>query len=150
MAQRQVELAGRGRRLVAALIDGFCMAVLNWLIFRGNVGDTSSFVANPLIFFAYYWIQHGWWGQTLGKRAMGIKVVRVSFDEIGWRTAAWRVGFQLIFSLITVGVGGILDLAWILWDRDNQTLHDKVAKTWVVNVETGDADRYSNVPDMRV
>lgn len=149
MAQRQVELAGRGRRLIAALIDWFCIAVLNLLIFLGNIGDTSYFIAISLILFAYHWVQLGCWGQTLGKRAMDIEVVSVSFDEIGWGTAAWRIGFQFIFSFITIGVGGIIDLAWILWDRDNQTLHDKVAKTWVVNIEHGDADRYSDVPYMR-
>jgi uncharacterized RDD family membrane protein YckC len=149
MARRQVELAGRGHRLIAALIDGLCMAVLNWLISLGTTEDGLSFFTSPLIFFAYYWVQHGWWGQTLGKRAMGIKVIMVSFDEIGWRTAARRVVFQLIFSLITVGVGGILDSAWILWDRDNQTLHDKMAKTWVVKVQHEDADRYRDVSHMR-
>ena len=149
MAQRQVELAGRGHRFFAALIDGFCMAVLNWLIFRGDTGETSSFVASPVIFFAYYWIQHGWWGRTLGKRAVGIEVVRVDFSPIGWRRAAWRVGFTLLFSLVTAGIGAVIDAMWILWSSDNQTLHDKVAKTWVVNTEQGEADPYHEVPDMR-
>ncbi|WP_433177636.1 RDD family protein [Actinoallomurus sp. CA-150999] len=138
MAQRQVELAGRGRRFLAALIDGLCIAVVNWLIFRRTPPDISSSISSSaaytLIWFTYVWVQHGWWAQTLGKRAMGIKVIHVNFDEIGWRTAAWRGGFELFFSLITCGVGGFIDLSWILWDRDNQSLHDKVAKTWVVNV----------------
>ena len=60
------------------------------------------------------------------------------------------MGFQLLFSLVPAGIGAVIDAAWILWDSDNQTLHDKVAKTWVVNMEQGEADPYSEVPDMRV
>jgi uncharacterized RDD family membrane protein YckC len=89
------------------------------------------------------------WEQSLGKRVCGIKVVSVDFDEIGWGAAIWRTGFQSILSLVTLGVGWLIDVAWILWDVDGQALHDKVARTWVVEAEHGDADPYRDVPEVR-
>jgi uncharacterized RDD family membrane protein YckC len=40
----------------------------------------------------------------------------------------------------------VIPAVWILWDSDNQTLHDKVAKTWVVNVEQGEVDPLQRSP----
>jgi uncharacterized RDD family membrane protein YckC len=147
MVQSQIELAGRRRRLAAAIIDGVMIGLSNWAIFRNGTESPGAIsVASGLIYFVYYSIQHGMWGQTLGKRVCGIKVVSVDFDEIGWGAAIWRTGFQSILSLVTLGVGWLIDVAWILWDVDGQALHDKVARTWVVEAEHGDADPYRDVP----
>ena len=40
--------------------------------------------------------------------------------------------FEYLLTAITCGIGGLIDVAWILWDPRKQALHDKVAKTLVV------------------
>ena len=38
----------------------------------------------------------------------------------------------LIPYLITGGLFTIVDYPWALWDKDRQTLHDKMVGSWVV------------------
>ncbi|MCA1837129.1 MAG: RDD family protein, partial [Actinobacteria bacterium] len=76
-------------------------------------------------------------------------VIRTDFEEAGWGASALRIGFRLIASFLTLGLLELLNLAWILWDRDRQALHDKVAHTWVVNVDRAPASPYQALnPDL--
>jgi uncharacterized RDD family membrane protein YckC len=70
-------------------------------------------------------------GQTVGKRAMNIRVV--DFDD-GASIGYWRAFGR---SVIAYFVSPILLLGylWMLWDREKQTWHDKVASSVVVPTE---------------
>ncbi len=95
------------------------------------------------IALAYYWIQHAAWGATVGKRALGMRVVeaadqsRISVKAAGIRTVTFLVGpavFLLLASPINVA-GGLLwavDTALPLLDPRAQCLHDKLAGTIVI------------------
>jgi uncharacterized RDD family membrane protein YckC len=68
--------------------------------------------------------------QTWGMKATGITVVD---SEVGERISAARaLGWQLahVFS----GFCCYLGYFWMLWDKRNQTWHDKIARTVVVKV----------------
>jgi uncharacterized RDD family membrane protein YckC len=83
----------------------------------------------------YFILQHGRWGQTIGKRALSIRVVRADDGgPITYGTAAWRALFTDLIALVTCGVGALVDVLWILWDQRRQALHDKVARTVVMKV----------------
>jgi uncharacterized RDD family membrane protein YckC len=87
-------------------------------------------------------------GQTLGKQWVGIRVVRVSGEPMGWgwsllrevvlkEIALWvasSIAGGLTFFLL--GVGGIApylaDYLWPLWDDQNRAVHDMLAETRVV------------------
>lgn len=75
-------------------------------------------------------------GQTLGKQAMRIRVVRENGAAIGLGTAVLReiFGRQLLIAF-TSGVYAVVDYAWPLWDGGRQALHDKIAQTRVVLAE---------------
>ena len=97
-----------------------------WLVFAAIVAVIS---------FCYDSIQHGLWGRTLGKRALGTRVVS-GYDrsKISGGTAAGRAA---VYSLIPVvplvgSVFWLLDALWLTWDRRRQCLHDKAARTIVV------------------
>jgi uncharacterized RDD family membrane protein YckC len=76
-------------------------------------------------------------GKTLGRMAMGIRVVRASGEPVtfGWamlREVAVKVllfGFagSLTFSLVNLA-----DALWPLWDDENRALHDFVVNSRVV------------------
>jgi uncharacterized RDD family membrane protein YckC len=92
---------------------------------------------------AYYWVQDAAWGATIGKRAMGMRVVRaadrsrIGVLAAGIRTVAFLAGpavFLLLIHPVNV-VGGILwaaDAGLPLLDSRAQSLHDKLAGTVVV------------------
>jgi uncharacterized RDD family membrane protein YckC len=74
-------------------------------------------------------------GQTVGKRALKLRVIRVDGAELDLRTTAVRWGMQ--YPLGFVPGYQWLDGLWQLWDQPyRQCLHDKVAKTVVVKVVT--------------
>ena len=95
------------------------------------------------IALAYYWLQHAAWGATIGKRALGMRVVRasdqsrISIKAAGIRAVAFLVGpamFLLLASPINVA-GGVLwaaDTGLPLLDLRAQCLHDKLAGTIVI------------------
>jgi uncharacterized RDD family membrane protein YckC len=76
-------------------------------------------------------------GQTIGKKALSIRVIRQDTGgSIGYGRALARNAVRALPSYIPV-IGffwGLLDGLWMLWDREKQTLHDKAAQTLVVPV----------------
>jgi uncharacterized RDD family membrane protein YckC len=84
---------------------------------------------NLLISFGYPIFFLGKWGQTLGKMAVGIKVVSPAGEPIGFGKAAGRVLAEIVTGF-TIGIGYLM----MLWDSERRTLHDRLASTRVVNV----------------
>jgi uncharacterized RDD family membrane protein YckC len=95
------------------------------------------------IALVYYWVQHAAWGATIGKRVLGVRVVRaadqsrISMQTAGIRTVAFLAGpavFLLLAYPINVA-GGLLwaaDTGLPLLDARAQCLHDKLAGTIVI------------------
>lgn len=95
-------------------------------------------------------------GQTIGKRLMKVRVVRVEDGgPIEPRHARRRwlaregVAALALIPLVgsIVGVYNWLDSLWLLWDKPNrQCLHDKYGKTTVVKLTGADLAPRSNDP----
>jgi uncharacterized RDD family membrane protein YckC len=147
------DLAGRWSRFFAALLDGIITNVISVVIAAPLVGGAAMYSSGTnelgprltangitvIVAILYFTFQHGKWGQTIGKRALGIRVVRSEDGgPISYGTAAWRVVFTYLIAAVTCGIGALVDVAWILWDQRKQALHDKVAKTYVVKADGPD------------
>jgi predicted Zn finger-like uncharacterized protein len=79
----------------------------------------------PVLYFIIMW---GRRGATLGKMAMGIKIVKADGSNISYGTAFLRyICHQLISPFFFC-----LGFLWMLWDDKSQTWHDKLASTCVV------------------
>ncbi len=94
-------------------------------------------LGTAVITFGYDWLQHGLWGQTLGKRALGTKVVTADTrSRISGRAACGRAAvYALAPGVPYVGsMFGLLDDLWLTWDPRRQCLHDKAARTVVVKL----------------
>jgi uncharacterized RDD family membrane protein YckC len=72
-------------------------------------------------------------GQTLGKQALGLRVVRLSGEPMtfgaGFRREA--IGRTLLW-IVTATLYFWIDSLWCLGDKRKQTLHDKIGQTLVV------------------
>jgi uncharacterized RDD family membrane protein YckC len=93
-------------------------------------------VAYCLIALAYDWIQHGLWGQTIGKRAVGIIVVSAAGGgRIGTGAAGGRAAVYALPSIVPVigWIFGLLNECWLLWDASRQCVHDHAARTVVIS-----------------
>lgn len=77
----------------------------------------------------YHTIMVGGTGQTLGKKAVGVRVVDASSGTpIGNGRALGRYLFAAFISGNLCGLGYL----WALWDQRKQTWHDKVVSSVVV------------------
>jgi uncharacterized RDD family membrane protein YckC len=76
----------------------------------------------------YLTIFLSWWrGQTLGKRMMRIRVVRLDGEPINWWIAFERAGgYAAGFAT------GLLGFAQVYWDSNRQAIHDRIVGTVVV------------------
>lgn len=124
-------LANYGLRVVGYIIDGVILLILSIFIPRPHFGILSN---SPLILigFIYNWLLIGLWnGQTVGMKVIGIRCVNgADRSKVDLGFAALRAGIFAVFELTLIVA--FLDLLWPIWDRRNQTLHDKVAKTIVI------------------
>ncbi|MEA3077215.1 MAG: hypothetical protein QOF60_2123 [Actinomycetota bacterium] len=143
----EFETAGMPSRLLAASIDLVVQMVLVIAAVTGGLGLESLGVgAGALgavtLYLAFFLILLGypalletlWRGRTLGKAALGLRVVTVEGAPIRFRHAAIRSMFALVekFSL-----SGLIGIIAILVTRRNQRLGDLVAGTIVLRERSG-------------
>jgi uncharacterized RDD family membrane protein YckC len=136
----------------AAIVITLTVPTMTILVWSGEVNPpvyserlSTQFVfmtAVVLTLFAFVystlWIAYRQ-GQTIGKRAIGIRVVKMDGTFLGLGHAAVREVLvkQLLFGFGASFSFGIIQLADALWpfvDRINRCLHDIVAQTRVVVV----------------
>lgn len=151
------ELSGWWRRVGAYIIDAILIGLVSGAIVAIamlasgaellNAKDELSgtfvllimivgYFAMPTIY--YCWMMSATDGQTLGKKALDIRVVR----EDGLAVDAWfafkrqilviNIFFGMILGFFLFGLPQLIDYLWPLWDAKNQALHDKVVKSRVV------------------
>ena len=76
----------------------------------------------------YLTVMLSWWkGQTIGKRLLKIRVLRLDGEPITWWTAFERAGGY------AAGIAtGLLGFAQVYWDSNRQAIHDRIVGTVVV------------------
>ncbi|MDE2979670.1 MAG: RDD family protein [Gemmatimonadota bacterium] len=68
-----------------------------------------------------------WQGRTPGKKAMGLRVVRLNGEPLGLYMSLERAGGYMA-GLAT----GLLGFAQVWWDPNRQAIHDKITETVVI------------------
>ncbi|MFG2558250.1 RDD family protein [Streptomyces sp. NPDC048496] len=128
-------LAHWGLRFAALLIDGLILCVPYILVGIGaGIGGTGGGILGVIGFIAMIglaiWLlyQEGTTGQTVGKKALGIRLLRESDGQpIGFGMAFVRRLAHFLDSFACY-----LGWLWPLWDAKKQTFADKVCSTLVV------------------
>jgi uncharacterized RDD family membrane protein YckC len=148
----EFESEGIGSRGVALLIDLAVQATATVVLFLGTALVAGSGVAAGmpgwvgvtiflLLFFLILWgyptaMETLWRGRTLGKAAMGLRVVTVEGAPVRFRHAAIRAALALVD--IYASSGGVAVLSALL-TQQNQRLGDLAAGTIVLRERTGSA-----------
>ena len=136
-------------RFVAILIDYLIIGVISGIlaipllvaaiavnVTNGNVSAVSLgpivalSVVGLVVWFLYFTLLEGRYGQTVGKMALSIKVVRQADGApIDYGEAAVRTALRIIDGLFDYLIGAIF-----IWTSDEkQRLGDRVAQTVVVS-----------------
>jgi uncharacterized RDD family membrane protein YckC len=123
--------ASFGRRLVAVIVDSVVLLVVYGILFA-IADDVVAYGVTLLVGLLYYaLLEGGPRGQTLGKMALDIRVVDFrTGGQIGYGRGVLRYIGRIISSIPCY-----LGYLWMLWDREKQTWHDKIATTVVVPVD---------------
>jgi uncharacterized RDD family membrane protein YckC len=140
-------LAGRGSRLVAVLMDiaFFLVACVPGLLFMSDAKTVSSkplvvdiFVFGPLLLFFLCQITLlSGQGQTMGKKIIGVRIVR--YEDEGnpgfWRAVVLRSFVPKLIGVFPL-VGKLFSLINILciFGEERRCIHDHIANTKVVVV----------------
>jgi uncharacterized RDD family membrane protein YckC len=127
--------AGFWRRFGAAVIDGIILGVIASILTAILGGDSADRFSGTyqgiqlVLGVAYFtWLEGGASGQTLGKKALSIRVIDFGgAGSIGPGRALGRY-FARWLSGIPIGLGYF----WMLWDSEKQTWHDKLTRAVVV------------------
>jgi uncharacterized RDD family membrane protein YckC len=130
-AATTAEKAGWWTRLFAIFLDSIGIAIVNGILtsilYQGDTTATSGLqTLLGVAYFVYFWSSYGK-GQTVGMRALNIRVVKTDGSQLDLVGAFIRyVG--LVVSILCIFIGVI----WAAFDANKQGWHDKIASTYVV------------------
>lgn len=145
LAPRLQPKAGFWVRVVASQIDIFLLMTVLFVLSRlinlviGMLGIATEgdraisvvfllFYASLIISYAVFFT--GYCGQTPGKMALRIKVIRTDGNPMTYGRAVLREVPGKIISGILLGIGYLM----VAFDRQKQGLHDKIADTYVIKL----------------
>lgn len=150
VAQEESELAGRGERFGAAMLDGLITAIavgvpvfmsFNWDL--AKAGDYANafrpagmivalITSIALIAITIHLVNKN--GQTIGKKFCNIKVVRSDFSRASLGRIFWLRNVANAIPGVIPYIGNVyslVDHAFIFNER-RQCVHDKIADTIVI------------------
>lgn len=136
------KLATKGKRFIASLIEGIIFILLTmgfYLILGKSISEywnsdldlidiVYSAIAGLIVGAIFYPIFIG----NLGHRIFNLKVISEETGEDYKKpeSGAIRECLKYVLSYL------IIPIIWILWDKKNQNLYDKLTKTLVVEKNT--------------
>ena len=126
------------QRLGAYLVDVILLAIVQGIVWAVSGNQNLASLVGLVVGLAYFtYLEGGETGQTLGKRALGIRVIDFAGGgPIGYPRALLRYVGRIVSSLVC-----LLGYLWMIWDKEKQTWHDKFATTVVVPVSSSPVSR---------
>ncbi len=149
----EYELAVLRERFIALLIDAIIIGILviAFIFFLASFGLLNgdrylSMIASvmPLVSFIFYHISMEIFsnGQSLGKKAVGIKVVRIDGQEPSLSDLLIRATFHFIDTFLCLGIIGAM---MISSSSKNQRLGDMAGNTTVIKLRSSQQFRLSDI-----
>jgi len=123
--------AGFWKRFAASLLDGIIVTAVSvpFLVIEPALYYVVS-ILGGIIYYSV--LEGGAKGQTIGKMALGIRVIDLGR---GGPIGVGR-GFIRYIGRIASSIVLMLGYLWMLWDKEKQTWHDKMAGSVVVPVSS--------------
>lgn len=152
LASGETQLAGRGMRLLAAIVDGLILAGIVWAVMmipavqplvmeqEATAGLWSMNFMSLMVGLPVFLIVQGWplltRGQTLAKMLFKLRIVRSDGSKPdAWRLLGLRYGIGIVLNLNLVAamVYGLID-ALLIFRESRKCLHDSIADTQVIKL----------------
>ena len=129
-SNNNADLASPIKRLYAFILDVGIIVMIIFMvapISKGFMFSSNSTFLDLIFILSYFVIPTAIKGKTLGKWITGIKVVALEGYLPGPKAIPREIAGRFV-SLIVIGIG----VLWIIFDKKNQSWHDKIAGTIVI------------------
>lgn len=158
VVQGHVVQAGLWKRFAASFIDSFVTTILSYALLiplmlvgmgamglggeggsplAAGAGIASMLAMYPILFLVpsiyFGWMQSSSLQASLGKLAVGIKVVRTDGQRIGFWRGFLRSLAYVLFGALTCGLGVLISGLMVALTERKQALHDMLCDTLVVD-----------------
>ncbi|MET8585416.1 RDD family protein [Streptomyces collinus] len=129
----QPPYANWGQRFLGTLVDGLVFLVPYILVLVGRNNAALSAIGGLAIIAIAIWqlIQEGRTGQTIGKKALGIRLVK---EETG-QPLGVGMAFVRRLAHFLDSLACYLGWLWPAWDSKRQTFADKVCGSIVIKTQ---------------
>ncbi|MGV3466223.1 MAG: RDD family protein [Heyndrickxia sp.] len=125
--------AGFWRRFGALILDGIVFMIIGLLFIGIDNKDTRDSI-NGIVQLVYQTaLPIIWFGYTLGKRALGIRIVKKDGSNPTIGTMLLRNIVGGIVYGITFGIALIVSAIMVGVREDKRSIHDFIAGTYVTN-----------------
>ncbi|RFU71049.1 RDD family protein [Peribacillus saganii] len=127
--------AGFWIRLGSIVIDGLLFLPIYLIFLFMGVSDTNTeLVVNSINFLYFLIVPVLWAGFTVGKRAVGIRIVRIDGGKVTIWTTVKRYILASLIYVVTLGLGVLVSAFMIGLRQDKRSIHDFVAGTEIVHI----------------
>ncbi|MEJ9230813.1 RDD family protein [Peribacillus butanolivorans] len=127
---------GFWKRFLAEVLDGIIIGIPLAVIFGWITGQWEDDNISTFGVFLYtIFVPILWYGYTVGKRMMGIRIVRVDGKKLGIGTMLLRCLVAGIVYGITLGIGFIVSAFMVGLRKDHRAIHDFIAGTYVTSTK---------------
>ncbi len=118
-------------RMAALILDCILIGIVLACIGSDQDAASNAFLIALALYGAVMWKIRS---TTIGGIICGLKVVRLDGNAMDWPTVTVRA-LSCFLSLVVAGLG----FFWILFSRERQAWHDKIAGTVVVYAPKGNS-----------
>jgi uncharacterized RDD family membrane protein YckC len=145
--KEEIVYAGFWVRVLASVTDGLILALPLTMV-ESLFGKDS--IVTLILFFVLWWLYtsrmlSSSWKATVGKKIFAIEVLNEKGGTLTFRGASFRFVSSMISYIL------IIPIFMLFFTEKKQTLHDKIAKTIVLDsAAMSDGSTYSNVKFIRV
>jgi len=128
--ERPLKAAGAGRRLGGVFIEGaigWAIAIVAVIVDLAAGTYPAFYIIAEIglfIFILVLWAQ----GLSPGKLILGMRVIKTTGERAGF----WRMVLRETIGKFCSAIVFYLGFLWIIWDKNQQGWHDKIADTLVV------------------
>lgn len=112
------------------LIIGIPLSFISYLLF-GDWDETPITSFGNLLYSIIVPVL--WFGFTVGKRILGIRIVKVDGTNPGYGTMLMRVIVAGLVYILTLGIGVIVSAFMVGIREDKRAIHDFIAGTYVTS-----------------
>ncbi|WP_332695702.1 RDD family protein [Halalkalibacter lacteus] len=125
--------AGFWVRLGASILDGLLISGTLFIIaalinLSSDTRDILDAITNVLYSLL---LPIFWYGYSVGKRLLGIRIVKLDGSNVTFGTMLLRVIVAGFVYAITIGIAFIVSIFMVALRKDKRSIHDMLANTYV-------------------